>query len=107
MPDPSGRAPLAEAMRYAQAGTMLVAPMAVLGAAGYVLDRRFGSGPWLLLAGLILGMAAGFVNFFRLVLGPPDRGGGCGGRGRDGGGGSGRGPEGRGSGGPPRGGQRR
>ena len=107
MPEPSGRAPLAEAMRYAQAGTMLVAPMAALGAAGYLLDRRFGSGPWLLLAGLILGMAAGFVNFFRLVLGPPGRRGGSGGRGPDGGGGNGRGPEGPGPGGPPPGRPRR
>ncbi len=57
-----------EAMRYAQVGTMLVAPMGVLGLIGHVLDRHFGSGPWLLLAGLLLGMAAGFVNFFRLVL---------------------------------------
>jgi F0F1-type ATP synthase assembly protein I len=58
-------------MRYAQIGTMLIAPMLVLGAVGYVLDRRFLTSPWLLLAGLILGMAVGFVNFFRLVLAPP------------------------------------
>jgi len=75
--EPSGRAPLQEALRYAQVGIMLVAPMAALGAVGFVLDRRFGSAPWLLLSGLILGMAAGFVNFLRLVLEPPS-----GGRGR-------------------------
>ncbi len=59
-------------MRYAQVGTMLIAPMIALGAVGYLLDRRFATAPWLLLAGLILGMATGFVNFFRLVLTPPD-----------------------------------
>ncbi len=69
--DPAGRAPLGEAMRYAQIGVMLVAPMGLLGAFGYVLDRRFGSAPWLLLLGLVLGMAAGFVSFLRLVLEPP------------------------------------
>ena len=64
------RSSLVEAMRYAQVGTMLIVPMIMLGGFGYWLDRRFGWEPWLLLAGLILGMAAGFLNFFRLVLPP-------------------------------------
>lgn len=72
MTEPDGRSPLVDAMRYAQVGTMLVAPMLVLGGIGYALDRRFGSKPWLLLLGLLLGMAAGFANFFRLVLQPPE-----------------------------------
>jgi uncharacterized membrane protein len=78
--EPSGLPPLQEALHYAQVGIMLVAPMAALGALGFVLDRRFGSAPWLLLSGLVLGMAAGFVNFLRLVLEPPGggRGGGRG-----------------------------
>lgn len=71
MPQAPKRPPLAEAMRYAQIGTMLIAPMIVIGAIGYFLDRRLTTAPWLLLAGLILGMATGFVNFFRLVLSPP------------------------------------
>ena len=32
---------------------------------GYVLDRWLGSAPWLTLVGLLLGIAAGFVNLFR------------------------------------------
>ena len=32
---------------------------------GYVLDRWLGSAPWLMLVGLGLGIAAGFVNLFR------------------------------------------
>jgi ATP synthase protein I len=32
---------------------------------GYVLDRWLGSAPWLMLVGLFLGIAAGFVNLFR------------------------------------------
>lgn len=71
MPESPKRPPLAEAMRYAQVGTMLIAPMIVLGAAGYLLDERLNTAPWLLLAGLIVGMASGFVSFFRLVLAPP------------------------------------
>ncbi len=64
------RTPLVEGMRYAQSGTMLIVPMIVLGGLGYWMDRRLGWEPWLLLAGLILGMASGFLSFFRLVLPP-------------------------------------
>ena len=32
---------------------------------GYVLDRWLGSAPWLMLVGLFLGIASGFVNLFR------------------------------------------
>lgn len=34
---------------------------------GYVLDRWLGSAPWLMLVGLLLGIASGFVNLFRVV----------------------------------------
>ena len=34
---------------------------------GYYLDRWLGTTPWLLLLGLVLGIAAGFVNLFRSV----------------------------------------
>jgi F0F1-type ATP synthase assembly protein I len=71
------RASLAEAMRLAQSGTVLVAPMLGLGAIGYFLDRRFGTGPWLMVAGLLLGMAGGFVNFLKMVT-RKDRAGGPG-----------------------------
>jgi F0F1-type ATP synthase assembly protein I len=73
------RPPLVEAMRYTQIGFMLVAPTVLGGAIGYWLDRRFGTRPWLLLGGLLFGMAAGFVSFIRMVL--PPRGGGDGGAG--------------------------
>ena len=35
--------------------------------AGYYADRWLGTKPWLLLLGLGLGIAAGFVNLFRSV----------------------------------------
>lgn len=74
VPQPPKRPPLVEAMRYAQVGTMLVAPMMALGAVGYLLDRKLATTPWLLLAGLLVGMTIGFISFFRLVLAPPDGG---------------------------------
>ena len=74
-PEEEGRAPLAEALRYSQVGMVIVVPMVVLGGIGYALDRKLGSRPWLLLAGLVVGMAAGFWSFLREVLPPPeDRG---------------------------------
>lgn len=91
MQEPPKRAPLIEAARYAQIGVMMVAPMALLGGIGYALDRRFTTAPWLLLGGLLLGMVAGFVNFFSLVMRPD------GGDGRDSDDGSG-GPDDRGTG---------
>ena len=69
---------LADALKYAQISGMLVGPMLAFGAIGYWLDGRFGTKPWLLLGGLILGMVGGFVNFFRLVLPPKDGGAGRG-----------------------------
>ena len=35
--------------------------------AGFWLDRWLRTEPWFLLAGLGIGIAAGFVNFFRVV----------------------------------------
>lgn len=39
-------------------------------AIGYWLDKRFKTSPWLLLAGMALGLTAAFVGFFRVVMPP-------------------------------------
>lgn len=71
---PRGNRPtLADAVRFTQAGTVLIAPMLGLGALGYWIDGRFGTRPWVMVAGLLLGMGGGFVNFLQLVL-PKRRG---------------------------------
>jgi len=46
--------------------TLVVATVLGL-AGGYYLDRWLGTSPWLTLIGLLLGIAAGFVNLFRSV----------------------------------------
>ncbi|HKQ96636.1 MAG TPA: AtpZ/AtpI family protein [Candidatus Polarisedimenticolia bacterium] len=74
MPPPD-RQQLAETMRYFQGGMALIAPMLALGALGYWLDRKFGTGPWIMVAGLVVGMIGGFVNFFQAVLPPRPPGG--------------------------------
>ncbi len=35
--------------------------------AGWLLDRWFKTSPWLLIVGLILGVAAGFYEFFKIT----------------------------------------
>lgn len=37
-------------------------------AIGYFLDRAFGTKPWLTFLFLAFGIAAGFINLFRVVL---------------------------------------
>jgi len=43
----------------------LVGAILVFGGAGYALDRWLGSSPWLLAAGLLLGLGIGFANLAR------------------------------------------
>ncbi len=48
-------------------GLALVASTVLGLGGGYYLDRWLGTSPWLTLVGLLLGIAAGFVNLFRAV----------------------------------------
>jgi ATP synthase protein I len=45
----------------------LFASVVSLGGGGWLLDRAFGTKPWLLVAGLALGAVAGFYQFIRLT----------------------------------------
>ena len=46
-------------------GMTLVLATVIGLAIGYFLDRALGTSPWLIMIGLELGIAAGFVNLFR------------------------------------------
>ena len=48
-------------------GLALVVATVIGLVAGYWADRWLGTSPWLMLIGLGLGIAAGFVNLFRSV----------------------------------------
>jgi ATP synthase protein I len=48
-------------------GMTLVLATVIGLAGGYYLDRWLGTSPWLIMIGLGLGIAAGFVSFFRSV----------------------------------------
>ena len=69
MNDPS-RSP----MQFVGLGFELVVPILAGVFLGMWLDGRFGWTPWGVVTGAVLGIAAGFLNFFRAVL--PRNGGG-------------------------------
>lgn len=46
-------------------GVELVVAVGVCAAIGWALDRQLGSGPWGMIAGVLLGFAAGLRNLFR------------------------------------------
>jgi len=48
-------------------GTTLVACIVLGYWLGSVLDRKMGTSPWLVVVGVLLGTAAGFVGLFRMV----------------------------------------
>jgi ATP synthase protein I len=50
-----------------QVGLTLVISTVIGLTGGYYLDRWLGTSPWLILIGLGLGVAAGFVSLFRSV----------------------------------------
>jgi len=51
-------------LAYAAALSLFAAVVAGL-ILGWLLDRRLGTSPWLLVTGIVLGAAAGFYEFIR------------------------------------------
>ncbi|MDR0842930.1 MAG: AtpZ/AtpI family protein [Acidobacteriota bacterium] len=51
----------------AMAGYTLIGAILLLGGVGYAVDRRFGTSPWFLLAGLLAGVVVGFVELAKIV----------------------------------------
>lgn len=52
---------------YVGLGTQIVLTMLIFVGAGYFLDQRLGTTPWLLLAGTLMGMVVVFIYLFRIV----------------------------------------
>lgn len=73
-----------EYARFAGLGLQFAATFLVFGALGWWLDRRWGTGPWLMTAGILLGATGAFWSLLHRVQppapetpptdGPPDRG---------------------------------
>jgi len=73
-PKPRGGSPYAALAVYGAAGLQLAVSVVAGLLIGTYLDGRFGSGPWLAVAGLILGFAGGMTNLIMMVR-ALDRGG--------------------------------
>jgi ATP synthase protein I len=59
-----------KAAPYIGASTQLVAAVGIFTALGWWADKKLEHQvPWLLMLGAVVGMAGGFVSFFRTVLG--------------------------------------
>jgi F0F1-type ATP synthase assembly protein I len=56
---------LAGAGRAASASYTLIGGILLLGGGGYLLDARWGTGPWLLVVGLVLGIVVGFYEIVK------------------------------------------
>jgi ATP synthase protein I len=66
-PPRSDRQWMRDVGKYSGVGLTLVISSVLGLVAGIYLDRWLGTEPWLRLAGLLLGVAAGFVNLFRVT----------------------------------------
>jgi putative F0F1-ATPase subunit (Ca2+/Mg2+ transporter) len=65
-----GRGVWRDAGPYMGLGWVLAVSVGLGTVGGLYADRRFGTKPWMTLIGLIAGMAVGFVNVLRSLLGP-------------------------------------
>ena len=60
---------LRESGPAAAASYSLIGAVLLLGGLGYLLDKYLNTRPWLLLAGLFLGIAVGFYELIKVVFG--------------------------------------
>ncbi len=65
--DGGDRGPQNQYFRYAGAGIQFALTFLVFGAAGWWLDGRLGSAPWLMIAGIALGATGAFISLVRAV----------------------------------------
>ncbi len=57
-----------DAAPYLALGLQLAATVVLMFLLGSWVDREFGTEPWIMLAGLLVGIAAGLYNFFRTIV---------------------------------------
>jgi ATP synthase protein I len=65
--------PMAEAGRHAGAGIQFAGSILLFLFAGYWLDGRLGSRPWLMILGAVVGAVAGFYSMYNRLVIVPER----------------------------------
>ena len=68
----NSRSAMTQLAPYMGMGFQLAAAMVLFGAIGWWLDGKFGTAPWLLAAGCVLGAAGGMTSLIRTSLKKPD-----------------------------------
>jgi F0F1-type ATP synthase assembly protein I len=66
----SGRKPLSSGAEFAGLGVQFGATLALFAYAGYWLDRKLGTSPWLLILLVFVGAGAAFYSVYRKVIPP-------------------------------------
>jgi ATP synthase protein I len=61
----AGRKTTKSVLAYSSVGLQLAGTLLICVYAGFWLDRRYDTSPWLVLAGAAVGMTAGFFNMFK------------------------------------------
>ncbi len=61
------RPPMVAAMQWVSQITAISMEMVVLAVLGYWLDSMWGTDPWLLVSGALIGFAVGMMHLFQIV----------------------------------------
>jgi F0F1-type ATP synthase assembly protein I len=64
----SNRSTMQQLSPYLGMGFQLAAAMAAFGGAGWWADSEYGTTPWLLVAGVVLGATGGLISMIRTSL---------------------------------------
>lgn len=68
LPKKSQQSTMQQLGPYMGMGLQLAAAMTAFGALGWWLDSRYGTDPWLLLVGVVLGATGGMISMIRTAL---------------------------------------
>lgn len=66
-PHKDERSPMSVAMQWASQVTTVAFEMALPAALGYWLDQRWGTEPWLVIVGAVLGLIAAFTHLLQMA----------------------------------------
>lgn len=69
--DSRSKARLSSGSEFAGLGLQMAGSIGIFGLLGWWLDRKLGTGPWLLVVLIFVGAGAAFYSMYRRVFGAP------------------------------------